>query len=133
MLALLGLAIPLHNVYHGPFWQVHHALQPPELHAVSIGFCNGLGATGGLVGPYLLGALHDSLGPACTGLDGAPANGSVSAIDDCIDEWGWGVTVLAGLALWLDLLTFRVIWPAWAKRRVRAPPLETLTPAGRAL
>jgi len=133
MLVLLGLAIPLHNVYHGPFWAVHHALQPPELHAVSIGFCNGLGATGGLFGPFLLGALHDSLGPACSAsggssdaLDEAASALNASAVDDCIDEWGWGVTVLAGCALWVEFLAFKcLVWPAWAKRHApRGEPIE---------
>merc|ERR1711924_466525 len=68
----------------GPFWALHNAVLPTDLHTVSVPLINALGQTGALVGAYLLGALHDGLHVHCA--DGAT---------DCLAEWA-GPCALVG-------------------------------------
>lgn len=72
----------------GPFWALHHAVQPGRLRAVSVSLVNALGNVGGFVGPVALGALHDVLGPRCP-----------PGADNCVAQWGWGTTILSGAML----------------------------------
>ena len=72
----------------GPFWALHHAVQPGRLRAVSVALVNSLGNVGGFVGPMALGALHDRLGPRC------PADAP-----ECVSQWGWGTAILSTTTL----------------------------------
>jgi MFS family permease len=72
----------------GPFWALHHAVQPGRLRAISVSLVNALGNIGGFVGPVALGALHDALGPRCP-----------PGTDDCVAQWGWGTTLLSGTVM----------------------------------
>jgi hypothetical protein len=74
----------------GPFWALHHAVQPGRLRALSVSVVNALGNVGGFLGPVALGRLHDALGPRCP--PGAP---------DCVAQWGWGTAILSGAMLLL--------------------------------
>jgi nitrate/nitrite transporter NarK len=78
------LAQIVSGIANGPFWALHHAAVEHDRH-VSIAVVNCIGNLGGFVGPVVLGALHDRLGPAC------PAG-----IPTCVEQWGWGCVVLAG-------------------------------------
>ena len=61
---------------------------------LSIALVNCVGNLGGFVGPFVLGWLHDALGPPC------PA-GTAS----CVAQWGWGAVVLASGMLVCTLAT----------------------------
>eukprot|EP00908_Phaeocystis_cordata_P004541 Transcript_14917.p2 GENE.Transcript_14917~~Transcript_14917.p2 ORF type:complete len:439 (-),score=142.24 Transcript_14917:57-1373(-) len=84
-LVLLILAFPLGTATMGPFWALHHSAQPAPLHAVSIATINSIGNLGGFVGPYLLAALRDWLGPDCPpGREGT-----------CVSQWAFGTIGLS--------------------------------------
>ena len=58
-------SVAIHHRLWPRVWQIHHAIIPRPLHPYSIGIINGVAVCGGLVGPYLLGLLHDRAGLPC--------------------------------------------------------------------
>jgi len=97
----------------GPFWALHHELQPVELRAISIAFVNSIGNLGGFFGPYTLSAFQTLLGPACP-VSGSPVNATHTTAladalvqhapsrrghDSCVTSWAWGMVIVNGGAL----------------------------------
>ena len=81
------LSVVLLSGFVGPFWSLFNASVPPRYRPVAIAYVNAIGNLGGFAGPFVLGWLHDTLGPRC--LDK----------DDCIEEYGWGAVIIAGAML----------------------------------
>ena len=77
----------------GSFWALHHGVADEAPH-VSIAVVNCIGNLGGFVGPFVLGWLHDQLGPPCPAGEAA-----------CVGEWGWGSVVLASGLLFITAAT----------------------------
>lgn len=86
---VLSLAVGqlIAGVAAGSFWALHHAIVDETPH-ISIAVVNCIGNLGGFVGPFVLGWLHDQLGPPCPAGEHA-----------CVGEWGWGSVVLASSLL----------------------------------
>lgn len=84
-LALVFCAFPMLASSAGPFWALHHAVQPTRLRAVSIATVNSIGNVGGFAGPYLLAALRQALGPECPS----------AAQHKCISQWAFGTLSVA--------------------------------------
>ena len=79
----------------GPFWALHHAaVAEGEGRHISIAIVNCVGNLGGFVGPFVLGWLHDALGPRCP-----------VGTHECVSEWGWGAVVLASSLLLCTVAT----------------------------
>ena len=117
-----------HVTTQGPFWALHQARTPPRLRACSVAVVNSLGNLGGFVGPFVLGYLHDALGPRCSGKGGVgeegggaggggkggrgAGGGGEGGEEQCLGEYGWGLMVLAlsvainaiGTGLWAWVL-----------------------------
>ena len=104
--ALFAAGDVLSQIGISPFWSLHHASQPVPLKPCSIALVNAVGNLGGFVGPTVLGAMHDRLGPPCAG--GARS---------CISSWGWGTAVLAASYLLVTLCCRR----AWDHLHRDAP------------
>ena len=113
-IGLVGLCAGTIFFAAGPFWALHHSVIPAEVRHTSVAFVNSVGNVGGFVGPYVLGWLHDRMGPSC------PAS---EAARGCTREWAWGLTVLGGgtfvLTLLLGAAAARALLPP-----SRAPPIN---------
>ena len=96
-LAVVGFAIQsiASSCMPGVFFALHHAATPARLHSLSIPAVNSLGLLGGFVGPWMIGALHDRLGPPCP-----------PAASRCITDRGWGCLVLGLTSLALALAAY---------------------------
>ena len=104
-LVLLGAAAVAVGCTSGPFWALHHSVQPLAHRATSIAFINSLANLGGFVGPYVVGSVHDALGPSCPilessadGNEGADAEDAADGGGEevgCMSQWGWATVVLA--------------------------------------
>ena len=95
MVLQLMLAQLCSDVGVGPFWALHHAaVAEGEGRHISIAIVNCVGNLGGFVGPFVLGWLHDALGPRCP-----------VGTHECVSEWGWGVVVLASSLLLCTVAT----------------------------
>ena len=95
MVLQLMLAQLCGGVGVGPFWALHHAaVAEGEGRHISIAIVNCVGNLGGFVGPFVLGWLHDALGPRCP-----------VGTHECVSEWGWGAVVLASSLLLCTLAT----------------------------
>ena len=96
MVLQLMLAQLCGGVGVGPFWALHHAaVAEGEGRHISIAIVNCVGNLGGFVGPFVLGWLHDALGPRCP----------VGTSHECVSEWGWGAVVLASSLLLCTVAT----------------------------
>ena len=93
------MAIPL-------FWAMHHAAQPPSDVACSIALVNAIGNLGGFIGPWLLGAMHDS-----TALSAAACADTLDRRGRCFAQWAAG-TATIGLVL-MGTTSYRL----WVDRR----------------
>lgn len=93
MVLALAVGQLISGVAAGSFWALHHAIVDETPH-ISIAFVNCIGNLGGFVGPFVLGWLHDQLGPPC------PAGETA-----CVGQWGWGSVVLASGLLVLTCAT----------------------------
>ena len=97
----------------GPFWALHHELQPTELRGVSIALVNSIGNLGGFVGPYVLAAFKTSLGPPCPPHHPPPppngtsaelhASAALSKHHDCVSSFAWGFLCVSVGALCIFL------------------------------
>ena len=95
MVLQLMLAQLCGDVGVGPFWALHHAaVAEGEGRHISIAIVNCVGNLGGFVGPFVLGWLHDALGPRCP-----------VGTHECVSEWGWGAVVLASSLLLCTVAT----------------------------
>ena len=95
MVLQLMLAQLCGGVGVGPFWALHHAaVAEGEGRHISIAIVNCVGNLGGFVGPFVLGWLHDALGPRCP-----------VGTHECVSEWGWGAVVLASSLLLCTVAT----------------------------
>ena len=95
MVLQLMLAQLCNSVGMGPFWALHHAaVAEGEGRHISIAIVNTVGGLGGFVGPFVLGWLHDALGPRCP-----------VGTHECVSEWGWGAVVLASSLLLCTVAT----------------------------
>ena len=95
MVLQLMLAQLCGDVGVGPFWALHHAaVAEGDGRHISIAIVNCVGNLGGFVGPFVLGWLHDALGPRCP-----------VGTHECVSEWGWGAVVLASSLLLCTLAT----------------------------
>ena len=96
----------------GPFWALHHEVQPTELRGASIAIVNSIGNLGGFVGPYLLAAGRASLGPACPPVASSTAEAAAWVVQgrpaqqerhhdstSCVSSWSGGLMVVNCLAL----------------------------------
>ena len=102
---LAQLAIPV-------FWSLHNNHQPPGLRGISIAIVNSVGNLGGFVGPFVLGAMHDSAvaARACAADHGADTGGFAlhtrgtgggppPQAAGCTAQWGLGTLMLGGAAM----------------------------------
>ena len=88
-LALLTAATASLGAGYATFWPCHNAATPPQLQPVCIALTSAIATLGGFVGPFLLGALHDGLGPKCPH----------ASQEDCVAHYGWGLLLLGAAGL----------------------------------
>lgn len=105
-LALLGAGYVVGDAPNGSMWALHHEAQPRTIRGASISLVNALGNLGGFVGPYLLGALRRTLGPACP-----PER------PDCVGEWSYGFLLTMALLLLLTAGTNCAFARQFGRRR----------------
>ena len=106
----------------GPFWSLHHDVQPPALGGASIAFVNALGNLGGFVGPYSLAALKASLGPPCSLSPNATAAATATTIaasskrNGCVASWAGGLMAVSSMTMAILLSVAAVV--LWKKHRL---------------
>ena len=94
-IALVVCLFPALLSAQGPFWALHHRVQPAEARAISIAAVNSVGNIGGFVGPYLLAFLSDWLGPQC------------HSGQKCVRQWSWAFVSMGSSCLILVGLSAR--------------------------
>ena len=94
-IALVICLFPALLSVQGPFWALHHCVQPAEARAISIASVNSVGNIGGFVGPYLLAFLSNWLGPQCR------------SGHKCVRQWSWAFVSMGMSCLLLVGLSAR--------------------------
>ena len=93
----------------GSLWALVQAAQPQPLRSTTISVVNSMGNMGGFVGPYLLAALQQPLGPtAC--VDGKAK---------CVTQWGGAIGAVGVLLVAINAINIHIACTVLLPRMLR--------------